>query len=109
VGVFTRCEAVASRPPPGLRSLSSGGASRRPDGKPTPDQVRGRLCPFQGEVQELHERVPYSPSNSAVERYRSAKDGRMTTIFLPAISGRAPTCSAADTAAPEEIPPGIPS
>ena len=33
----------------------------------------------------------------------------MTTMFLPAISGRPPTSSAAATAAPEEMPTGMPS
>src|SRR5690606_32787293 len=62
-------------------------------------QGQGNTEPFDGQ----------RPSNSAVDRYRSAEDGRMTTICLPAISGRAPTSSAAASAAPEEIPTGMPS
>ena len=42
-----------------------------------PDHHMGRL------------RGHYSPSNKAVERYRSANDGMMITMFFPAISGRA--------------------
>ena len=62
-----------------------------------PDHHMGRL------------RGHYSPSNKAVERYRSANDGMMITMFFPAISGRAAIFNAAATAAPEEMPTGMPS
>ena len=48
---------------------------------------------------------PQSPSNNAVDTYRSAKLARITTIVLPAISGRLPSCTAANAAAPDEMPP----
>ncbi len=51
----------------------------------------------------------YSPSKSAVERYRSAKEGMMVTIIFLAFSGRRPISIAAATAAPEEMPTGMPS
>ena len=47
--------------------------------------------------------------NSSVDRYRSADEARMTTMRLPAMSGRAPTSSAAARVAPEETPAGMPS
>ncbi|CAK0775049.1 hypothetical protein CCP2SC5_680001 [Azospirillaceae bacterium] len=50
-----------------------------------------------------------SPSNKAVDKYRSAKDGKIATINFPAMSGRAATSKAADKAAPEEIPTANPS
>mmetsp|Transcript_57218 Transcript_57218/g.136435 ORF Transcript_57218/g.136435 Transcript_57218/m.136435 type:complete len:388 (+) Transcript_57218:348-1511(+) len=46
--------------------------------------------------------------NSAVERYRSPKEGMTATMRFPAIPGRLPTSSAAVTAAPEEMPHRIP-
>src|SRR5574340_1495058 len=45
----------------------------------------------------------------AVLKYRSPKDGMITTIILPAFSGRLATCMAAQMAAPEEIPTSSPS
>src|SRR4030095_13091541 len=50
-----------------------------------------------------------NPSNSPVDRERSANDGRIPTIRLPAYSGRWPSSQAADNAAPEEMPTGRPS
>ncbi|VEU38254.1 unnamed protein product [Pseudo-nitzschia multistriata] len=46
---------------------------------------------------------------SAVERYRSPKDGMMATMRFPLFSGRLATCVAAKTEAPLEIPQKIPS
>ena len=43
-----------------------------------------------------------------MERYLSPKDGIITTIVLPAFSGRLPTVRAARTAAPEDIPQSTP-
>jgi hypothetical protein len=53
--------------------------------------------------------VPHNPSNSAVDKYRSANDGSTTTMFLSAMPARPPISSAAATAAPDEMPPGMPS
>src|SRR5690625_423733 len=44
-----------------------------------------------------------------VDRYRSPKDGMMTTIGLPSFSLRAASCKAASSAAPEEMPTSRPS
>src|SRR5262249_49141462 len=51
----------------------------------------------------------YKPSNSGVDRYRSAKAGSTPTIVLSSISGRAPISSAAASAAPAEMPTASPS
>ena len=45
--------------------------------------------------QEIHSLI----ANIFVDKYRSPVSGRMTTMFLPANSGRAATCDAAQTAA----------
>ena len=45
----------------------------------------------------------------AVERYRSPKDGTITTMRLPWFLGCTATCSAANTTAPDEIPTKTPS
>ena len=55
--------------------------------------------------QEIHSLT----ANIFVDRYRSPVSGRMTTMFLPANSGRAATCDAAQTAAPDVIPASTPS
>jgi len=47
--------------------------------------------------------------NSTDDRYRSPKLHRMTTMSLPAISGRVATLRAATTAAPDEMPQKMPS
>ena len=48
-------------------------------------------------------------AKSQVERYRSLDEGTITTISLPRFSGRFASWSAAHTAAPEEMPIGMPS
>ena len=48
-------------------------------------------------------------SNSGVDRYRSPESGNKTTIFFPANSSRFATSTAANKAAPEEMPHSIPS
>ena len=55
--------------------------------------------------QEIHSLM----ANIFVDRYRSPVSGRMTTMFLPANSGRAATCDAAQTAAPDVMPASTPS
>ena len=55
--------------------------------------------------QEIHSLM----ANIIVDRYRSPVSGRMTTMFLPANSGRAATCDAAQTAAPDVMPASTPS
>ena len=42
-------------------------------------------------------------------RYRSPNEGMITTISLPALSGRRATWTAAHSAAPEEMPTSSPS
>ena len=49
------------------------------------------------------------PSNKMVDRYRSPKSGSTATIVLPAFSGRFATSTAAESAAPEEMPTSRPS
>lgn len=104
---------------PGRHRLSAPGWNRRSGGPDPPQTVQrshpsargcraghsqsGNLSP--PGVRQRHPKF----SNSAVERYRSAKDGRMTTMFLPVMRGRPPISRAAATAAPEEIPPRMPS
>ena len=55
--------------------------------------------------QEIHSLI----ANIFVDKYRSPVSGRMTTMFLPANSGRAATCDAAQTAAPDVMPASTPS
>ncbi len=55
--------------------------------------------------QEIHTLI----ANIFVDKYRSPVSGRMTTMFLPANSGRAATCDAAQTAAPDVMPASTPS
>ena len=55
--------------------------------------------------QEIHSLM----ANIFVDKYRSPVSGRMTTMFLPANSGRAATCDAAQTAAPDVMPASTPS
>src|SRR5688572_11645300 len=50
-----------------------------------------------------------SPSTSGVERYRSPKDAAIVMMVLPLFSGLAATRAAAQTFAPVEMPPKIPS
>jgi hypothetical protein len=50
-----------------------------------------------------------SPSNSAVLRYRSPESGRITTMVLPACSGRWAMRAATAVAAPPEMPARMPS
>ena len=52
--------------------------------------------------------VNYS-ENNGVDKYLSPVSGRITTIFLPAFSGRFASSIAAQVAAPEEIPTRTPS
>ena len=87
--------------------LAGARAACRPCREPTAvnsEGVRLGAGPFASNCLVVHR-----PSNNAVDRYRSAKDGSTTRMVFPAISFRPAIVSAAATAAPEEMPPGMPS